>query len=107
MLLLFVFWPASPGTRPKLLNSIRKLDLVGNVALMSASTLLVFAFQQAGTFSSAWGSPTIVVSLAVASISWVFFLAWEIYLGLGFLPGCEPVFPSRLIIRRPFLATIL
>jgi hypothetical protein len=107
LLVLFFLWPDSPQNRPKLLISIRKIDVVGNLLLMAASTLLVFALQQAGTFSSAWSSPIIVVTITAASISWVAFLVWEIWLGLGFWSGWQPVFPFRLVTRRPFLATIL
>ncbi|KAI2637579.1 MFS general substrate transporter [Hypomontagnella submonticulosa] len=88
-------------------NSVRKIDFVGNITIVSACALLVFALQEAGAYIYAWDSPVIVATLSVASLSWVFFFSWEAYLGLKRFTRIEPIFPLRLFLRRVYASCVI
>ncbi|KAI2470152.1 MFS general substrate transporter [Annulohypoxylon bovei var. microspora] len=88
-------------------NSIRKIDFVGNISVIAATSLLVFALQEAGAYTYAWDSPVIVAALSIASLSWVVFFTWEIYLGLKRYTRIEPILPLRLFFRRVYASCIL
>ncbi|ETS77655.1 hypothetical protein PFICI_09717 [Pestalotiopsis fici W106-1] len=104
--LLFA-WPRT-NTRnfSGLWDSIRGLDVFGNVMIISASSLLVYALQQAGAFNYAWDSPAIIAALSISAISLVSFIGWEIYLGRKRHPFLQPVLPIRIMTQRPFLAAL-
>ncbi|KAI0379177.1 MFS general substrate transporter [Hypomontagnella monticulosa] len=88
-------------------SSIRKIDFVGNITIVSACSLLVFSLQEAGAYTYAWDSPVIVAALSVASLSWVFFFSWETYLGLKRFTRIEPIFPLRLFLRRVYASCVI
>lgn len=104
--LLFA-WPRTGNRHSSgLWQSIRGLDWFGNVMIISASSLLVYALQQAGAFNYAWDSPAIIAALTISAVSLVSFICWEIYLGRKGDPSRQPVLPIRLISQRPFLAAL-
>ncbi|KAF2993946.1 hypothetical protein E8E14_001307 [Neopestalotiopsis sp. 37M] len=104
--LLFA-WPRTGNRHSSgLWESIRGLDWFGNVVIISASSLLVYALQQAGAFNYAWDSPAIIAALTISAVSLVSFICWEIYLGRKGDPSRQPVLPIRLISQRPFLAAL-
>jgi hypothetical protein len=104
-----VAWPDNVGTGYRLnsWDAIRKIDVLGNVLVLAASTLLVFSLQQVGGFHYQWHSPTIIGTLSVASLSWAAFFTWELYLGVKQVSNVEPILPLRLITRRVYLASLM
>jgi cytosine/uracil/thiamine/allantoin permease len=78
---LYLTWPASFGRRLGGLDAIRRIDFFGNVLIIAACTLLVFALQEAGACSFAWNHPVIVLALVVSILSWVGFVALVLVLG--------------------------
>lgn len=107
--ILMVAWPKGLGAGQSLRawDAARKVDLLGNVLVVAASTLLVFALQEAGTFTYSWDSPPVVVSLCVAGLSWVVFAVWELFLGLKQSTMVEPILPIRLITHRVYFGALL
>lgn len=105
---LYLAWPPQSGIQqPRGWNSIRKIDFVGNFAVMAASALLVFALQEAGAYTYAWDSPVIVVTLSIAALVWVLFFTWEVYLGLKRFTHIEPIMPLRLFFRRVYASCVM
>ncbi|XXH05841.1 hypothetical protein Hte_012279 [Hypoxylon texense] len=104
---LCLAFPREQMTASRGWSSVRKIDFVGNVAVMLASALLVFALQQAGSYTYAWDSAATVVSLSIASLSWVVFFTWEIYLGLKRFTHIEPIMPLRLFFRRVYASCVV
>ncbi|EMR66878.1 putative drug resistance transporter protein [Eutypa lata UCREL1] len=102
-------WPRGVGHGQKLSpwDAIRKVDLVGNVLILCATTLMVFALQEAGTFTFSWNSPVIVMSLSLASLCWVGFMTWEIFLGVKRHTRVEPLLPLRLLAHRVYLGALV
>jgi hypothetical protein len=76
--------------------------------MLTASILLVFALEEAGT-RYAWGSVPIIVTLVVAVGCWVGFVGWEIGLERWKLKGwrAEPIFPMRLLKDRILVGMLL
>ncbi|KAI1449275.1 MFS general substrate transporter [Annulohypoxylon stygium] len=87
-------------------SSIRRIDFVGNITVITATSLLAFSLQEAGAYTYAWDSPTIVAALSIASLCWVVFFTWEIYLGLKRFTRIEPILPLRLFFRRVYASCI-
>lgn len=104
-----IAWPKGLGVGQRLRawDAARKIDLLGNILVVSASTLLVFALQEAGTFTYSWDSAPVVVSLCVAALSWIVFVVWEIFLGLKRYTMVEPILPIRLVTHRVYLGALL
>ncbi|KAK9779911.1 putative Major facilitator superfamily (MFS) profile domain-containing protein [Seiridium cardinale] len=100
-------WPPNKKSEPLGLWEIsRKFNICGNILMISASGLLVYALQEAGSFNYAWNSPAIIATLSVAAVSWVLFIGREFFLVRRRNRYIDPVFPTRLIIQRPFLAAL-
>ncbi|ORY55288.1 major facilitator superfamily domain-containing protein [Pseudomassariella vexata] len=107
LLSLIFAWPRSTGSSLNAWDSFRSIDFLGNIMIIAASTLLVFSLQSAGSFNFSWNSPVIIITLTVASLSWIVFLTWEFFLGLNRHTRIKPVLPLRLFTRRPYLATLI
>ncbi|KAJ8126637.1 hypothetical protein O1611_g7001 [Lasiodiplodia mahajangana] len=96
---LYLAWPASGLRQSRGLDAIQRVDFVGNILIIAACTLLVFALQEAGAYTFAWNHPVIVLALVVSSLSWLGFVAWELFLGIKASTKIEPILPLRLIGR--------
>ncbi|KAI1818551.1 putative MFS multidrug transporter [Poronia punctata] len=99
VVVLYLSWPAKVGPRIHGMDSLRRIDFLGNVLIIAACTLLVFALQEAGAYSYSWNNPVIVVSLLVSFLGWVGFAAWEYMLATKQHSTIEPVLPLRLMGR--------
>ncbi|KAI0018085.1 major facilitator superfamily domain-containing protein [Xylariomycetidae sp. FL0641] len=104
---LYVAWPRTMGRRCGGWDAFRRIDFVGNILIVSACTLLVFALQEAGAYTWAWDSSTIIASLTVASLSWVTFIIWEVYLAVKSSTRIEPILPLRLVLSRVYSASVI
>lgn len=100
-------WPGSDTTRGKVWDGIRSIDFLGNILIIAASSLLVFALQQGASFYYSWDSPVIIITLSIAALSWVVFLTWEVYVGLKGRTNIQAVLPLRLVTVRPYLAALM
>ena len=97
---LYLAWPASLGRqRHGGLDAIRRIDIPGNILIIAACTLLVFALQEAGAYTFAWDHPVIILALVVSFLSWLGFAAWEVLLGSKRNTRIEPILPLRLMGR--------
>ncbi|KAI2632755.1 major facilitator superfamily domain-containing protein [Xylaria nigripes] len=96
---LYYFWPASSSRQWRGLDAIRRIDFVGNILIIAACTLLVFALQEAGAYTFTWNHPVIIVALVISVLSWFGFAAWELLLGSGKFLKVEPLLPFRLVGR--------
>ena len=54
-----------------------------------------------------WGSPVIASTLTIAALCWVAFAAWEYLLNTEHYMGIQPLFSSRLVTLRPYMASLL
>ncbi|KAI1497920.1 major facilitator superfamily domain-containing protein [Biscogniauxia marginata] len=105
---LYLTWPPVLGRRFGGWDAIRRIDFLGNILIVSACALLVFSLQEAGAYTYAWNSPVIILALCVSSVSWVVFIAWELFLGLRrSATQIEPVFPLRLVLKRVYSVSII
>ncbi|KAI1122837.1 putative MFS multidrug transporter [Nemania abortiva] len=103
---LYLAWPASGVRQPRGLDAIQRIDFIGNVFIIAACTLLVFALQEAGAYTFAWNHPVIVLALVVSFLSWLGFVAWELFLGVRASTKIEPILPLRLV-RRVYSASVI
>ena len=88
-------------------NAFKKIDFLGGIALLCSSGLLVFAVQQAGSQTFSWNSAAIVSTLAISTLSWIVFVAWEVRLEMRQTSQIEPIFPIRLMLNRVYTAGLL
>ncbi|KAL9566443.1 hypothetical protein ACKAV7_009358 [Fusarium commune] len=88
-------------------KAFTSIDFLGSATLLTSSGFLVFAVQQAGSDTFAWGSPEIISSLVISGVSWFVFVWWEVHLETRPLRNIEPIFPIRLMLRRVYSAGLL
>ncbi|KAJ3534958.1 hypothetical protein NM208_g7332 [Fusarium decemcellulare] len=101
------FWPHEEVSHFFSWKAFTSIDFIGSATLLSSSGFLVFAVQQAGSQTFAWGSPEIISALAVSGVSWVVFVWWEVFLEMRPRRSIEPIFPIRLMLRRVYSAGLL
>lgn len=108
---LLLFWPRpkGSGTAAKVsLQSLRNVDFLGAILLLAASTLLVFALQEAGGAAYAWNSAVIISTLVLSSFCWVAFLGWISWLSLSARTfPMRAIFPVNIALTRPTGPAIL
>ncbi|UZP37775.1 hypothetical protein NXS19_005591 [Fusarium pseudograminearum] len=101
------FWPHEEVAHFFSWRAFVSIDFIGSATLLASSGFLVFAIQQAGSETFAWGSPEIISALAVSAVSCFIFMWWEVYLETKPLRNIEPIFPIRLMLRRVYSAGLL
>ncbi|KAH8692258.1 putative MFS multidrug transporter [Talaromyces proteolyticus] len=102
---LLVCWPR-PKSNSEIaknpLRSFHKVDYLGAILLLAASTLLVFALQEAGAAAYAWNSAAIISALAISAVCWCAFFGWISWLSFGEGPrGMRAIFPLTIALTRP------
>ena len=85
--------------------SLRKVDILGTAMLLTATTLLVAALQEAGT-RFPWKSAFVIILLTISGLSWPAFLLWERRVTLADQEQ-EPVFPWRFVQSRVWIGMLL
>ncbi|CAF3662925.1 hypothetical protein SNK05_005144 [Fusarium graminearum] len=101
------FWPHEEVAHFFSWRAFVSIDFIGSATLLASSGFLVFAIQQAGSETFAWGSPEIISALSVSAVSCFVFMWWEVYLETKPLRNIEPIFPIRLMLRRVYSAGLL
>ena len=86
--LLILFLPFSSTHHATTLNgricsrftrtSLRRVDTVGVFLLLTASILLVLAFEEGGTHYP-WDSAIVTATIRIACVCWIAFAAWEYF----------------------------
>jgi uncharacterized membrane protein YdbT with pleckstrin-like domain len=84
-------------------TNLQRVDSVGAMVLLAASTLLVYAFESGGT-QFTWSSAVVIVTLIVGAILFVAFVTWEWWLQNQQPARVEPVFPPRILRNRIMVA---
>ena len=107
---MLISWPRKEKSykKPSIsLQSLRRVDWLGAVLLLAASTLLVFALQEGGSTAFAWNSALIVSTLTVSGICWVGFFVWISYLSFGNGIRLRAIFPFTIALTRPIGPAIM
>ncbi|RDA83749.1 hypothetical protein CP532_4990 [Ophiocordyceps camponoti-leonardi (nom. inval.)] len=101
------FWPQEYAAHLLSRKGLSRVDFIGSAALVCSSGCLVYAIQQGGSQSSAWGSPEVVTTFVLAGISCFVFVGWEVFLDKRRFHNVEPIFPIRLMGRRVYVAGLI
>lgn len=107
MLGIYLLWPEERRNRYDTRTGLSKIDFVGNMLLVIASILLIFAIQEGASFVWKWSSPVIIWSLVVSGVCWLLLVVWESYLFYGQNQVIQPIFPLRLAVGRVYLSSFL
>jgi len=102
-----MLWPDERRNRYDTRTGLSKIDFLGNLLLVVASILLVFAIQEGASFVWKWSSPVIIWSLAISGLCWVLLCSWESYLFYGRSQKIQPIFPLRLAMGRVYLSSLM
>lgn len=104
IIIMLICWPRKEKTykKPNISwQSFRQVDWLGAVLLLAASTLLVFALQEAGSTAFSWNSATIVSTLTISGVCWIGFFAWISWLSSGNVHRLRAIFPFTIALTRP------
>ncbi|KAK1833138.1 putative multidrug resistance protein [Podospora conica] len=104
---IYLLWPEERRNRYDTRTGLSKIDFVGNMLLVIASILLIFAIQEGASFVWKWSSPVIIWSLVVSGVCWLLLVVWESYLFYGQNQVIQPIFPLRLAVGRVYLSSFL
>lgn len=76
--------------------------------LISASVLLVFAFQQGGIEADIWGTGLFIIPLILSFLSWACFFGWEIFMSRLYRKDEKALlFPVRLMLKRIYMSSVI
>ncbi|PFH61700.1 hypothetical protein XA68_16500 [Ophiocordyceps unilateralis] len=101
------FWPQEDAAHLLSRKGLSRVDFIGSAALVCSSGCLVYAIQQGGSQSSAWGSPEVITTFVLSGISCLVFVGWEVFLEKRRFGNVEPIFPIRLMGRRVYVAGLM
>ena len=87
----------------RLVQILRRIDIIGCLLLLSASTLLVAGLEEATI--QPWSSPSVVTLIAISTTVWPCFIAWE-WQATRWDGIMEPVFPTRFVQSRVILGLL-
>jgi len=105
---IYTLWPDDRRNRYDTKTSLSKIDFFGNLLLVVASILLIFAIQEGASFVWKWSSPVIIWSLVISGICWLLLGVWESYLFYGRRSQkIQPIFPLRLATGRVYLSSFV
>ena len=60
--------------------NFKNIDFTGSLLLLTASILLVFVMQEAGTYVLDWDSAAVGVCLTLVPVCFIAFVGWQWYL---------------------------
>ncbi|KUJ13197.1 MFS multidrug transporter-like protein [Mollisia scopiformis] len=86
---------------------LKQLDVVGSFLLITASVLVVFAFQESGVHPNFWGTALFIAPLATGAICWFLLVGWEVAMGTLLQDSISPLFPRSLFTRRVYVSGAL
>ena len=92
--------------RPHQRRSFRELDFVGCILLIAASVLFVFAFQEGGIRTNAWGTALVIAPLVIGSVCWIFLFGWEFTVEKMREQDIAAIFPFRFLRFRVYMAGV-
>ncbi len=103
----FPYQDKSSTIKPRIFSkqSLQRVDFLGTFLLIGANLTLVTALLEASTTFS-WSSPLIISLLAVSSVLWIAFVAWE-WFATKERSRQEPVFPFRFFHNRYWMGMLL
>ncbi|KAK1758614.1 putative multidrug resistance protein [Echria macrotheca] len=104
---IYLLWPDERRNRYDTRTGLSKIDFLGNLLLVVASILLVFAIQEGASFVWKWSSPVIIWSLVISGLCWFLLCIWESYLFYGRSQKIQPIFPLRLAMGRVYLSSLI
>ncbi|KJZ79407.1 hypothetical protein HIM_00876 [Hirsutella minnesotensis 3608] len=98
-------WPKAEQLPAVEQRSWKSFDFAGSFLLVTASVLVVFAFQNTGEMiGSAWGTAIFIAPLLAGVMGWVALLTWECIVETRFRGRLAPAFPIRLFQNKAYAA---
>lgn len=98
--------PITQKVRTKVILVLRRVDFIGAIILLAASSLAIAALQE-GNYGHSWQSGLVISLIAVSGICWIAFPLWERFLSSRTSWTLEPLLPWRLAHNRMFLGAIV
>lgn len=107
LIAMLIAWPSDKSKTTFTLTALSNVDFLGALLLLAASTLLVFALQEAGSYAFAWDDAAIVASLVLSVVCFILFLGWQYWLVKYSGNPHRVVFPISLLANRVIAAAIV
>nr|POE51690.1 efflux pump roqt [Quercus suber] len=97
---LLVVAPERAVKTSSTLDALRSIDYLGSLTLLSTSVLLIFALQQAGSYTYSWSSGATITSFVLAGSSFISFVLWQLWLASRPNFSIQPIFPVNAVKSR-------
>lgn len=110
-LILFQFsYPHPSQLRPRAIRKFSELDSPGSILLIAFSVLLVFGLNEGSIAPRGFRSALFVGPLVASIVSLIALVIWQIAIAnditLMFPKTITPLFPTRLLRNRPYVAAV-
>lgn len=109
MVCFLIAWPTNDTKRkPFTKSAFKSIDILGSLLLLAASILLVFVFQEAGTYVLDWDSAVVGVLLTLSPVCFIAFVGWQWYLmAREGKTAVQCIFPVKVALHPVIGGTIL
>ncbi|PTB47766.1 hypothetical protein M431DRAFT_101588 [Trichoderma harzianum CBS 226.95] len=108
LIVFFISWPSRRKIFHTHTTPWKQFDFVGTVLGITASILVVFAFQNAGESEpKTWRRPIFIAPLVVGLACWLALFAWGFAIEKWFAQSIAPVFPIELLRNRRYARSML
>jgi hypothetical protein len=104
MIVVYFIYPSRPGSEHYIRDAVRKVDWLGVALSITATTLLLVAFEEAG-LRFPWKSAAVIGSMILSGVCWACFGFWQHFLTKkeGII---APIFPMMLAKNRVIAAAL-
>ncbi|KFH42329.1 putative transporter-like protein [Hapsidospora chrysogenum ATCC 11550] len=106
--LFWLTWPGAEQLPTLQRRRWREFDALGSLLIIAASTLVVFAFQNAGeSFGTVWAQAVFIAPLVLGICCWIALLLWGNLVTRRFGDRIALVFPVNLFRNRVYASAAL
>ncbi|UNI20386.1 hypothetical protein JDV02_006479 [Purpureocillium takamizusanense] len=105
LIILLAAWPQTHRLSLREGASWKNFDYAGSFLIITASVLVVFAFQNMGeTENPSWASAVFIGPLVGGGTGWLALIVWEVFATRRMHRGFSPAFPVDLFRNRTYAA---
>lgn len=99
-----ISWPKDKTRKAFTKSSFLKIDYLGSILLLAASSLIVYVMQEAGTYVIQWDSAMVGAMLTLVPACFIGFIVWQMYIAAHPEAKVQMIFPVQIIVKQRVIA---